>query len=61
MKFTVRFFALSLILAGAAAASVSSNTTQIFASRQAATSALPTPMCGPHVPTCPTQPDPSVR
>lgn len=59
MKLVVRIFALSVVVAGAAAASVSSSTTHAFTSHQSATSAMPIPGCGPHM--CPTQPDPNLR
>jgi hypothetical protein len=55
MKLAVRIFALSVVIAGAAAASLSSSTTHVR-SHQSATETLPIPACGPHVPTCPTQP-----
>jgi hypothetical protein len=54
MKLAVRIFALSVVIAGAAAASVSSSSTHNFGSRQSATETLPTPTCGPHMPGCPT-------
>jgi hypothetical protein len=53
MKLAVRILALSVVIAGAAAATVSSSTTHAFSSRQAVSSALPMPGCGPHIPTCP--------
>jgi hypothetical protein len=53
MKLAIRIFAFTVVIAGAAAASVSSSTTHAVASHQSATSALPVPQCGPHVPTCP--------
>jgi hypothetical protein len=53
MKLVVRIFALSVVIAGAAAASVSSSTTHAVRSHQAATETLPVPACGPYVPTCP--------
>jgi len=52
MKLAIRIFALSVVFAGAAAATVSSSTTHVIASHQSATSELPVPACGPHVPTC---------
>jgi flagellar basal body-associated protein FliL len=56
MKLAVRIFALSVVIAGAAAASLSSSTTHAVRSHQSATDTLPVPMCGPHIPTCPAQP-----
>ena len=53
MKLVVRIFALSVVIAGAAAASVSSSTTHAVRSHQSATETLPVPTCGPYVPTCP--------
>jgi hypothetical protein len=53
MKLVVRIFALSLVIAGAAAASVSSSTTNPVRSHQSATETMPVPACGPYVPTCP--------
>jgi hypothetical protein len=54
MKLAIRVFALSLVFAGVAAASVSSSTTNhVLASRQAVSTDLPVPMCGPGIPTCP--------
>jgi len=57
MKLAVRIFALSVVIAGAAAASVSSSNTRMVRSHQAATETLPVPACGPYVPTCPTNPN----
>jgi len=51
MKLALRVFAFGLVLAGAAAASLSSQN-HAFISHQSATSALPVPGCGPNVPTC---------
>jgi hypothetical protein len=56
MKLALRIFALSVVFAGAAAAAVSSSTTHVLASHQSATSAFPTPGCGPGMPTCPQTP-----
>jgi hypothetical protein len=52
MKLAVRVIALSFVLAGAAAVSLSSPTTHAVASHQSATSGLPVPLCGPDAP-CP--------
>jgi hypothetical protein len=54
MKLVVRIFALSLVIAGAAAASVSSTSSHPFRSHQSATETLPLPTCGPHMPGCQT-------
>jgi hypothetical protein len=53
MKLFVRIFALSVVIAGAAAASVSSSTIHSVASHQSVTERMPIPACGPYVPTCP--------
>ncbi|HEY1986957.1 MAG TPA: hypothetical protein VGG85_16190 [Terracidiphilus sp.] len=51
MKLAVRIFALTVVIAGAAAASVSSSSVRSISSHQSATETLPTPTCGPHI--CP--------
>jgi hypothetical protein len=61
MKLAVRILGLSVVLAGAAAATLSSSTTHALASSQAVSGKLPIPTCGPTVPTCPSQPSPNVR
>jgi hypothetical protein len=53
MKLAIRIFALSVVFAGVAAASVSSSAPHVLASHQSATSDLPVPSCGPGVPGCP--------
>ncbi|MGD0894168.1 MAG: hypothetical protein ABR923_21825 [Terracidiphilus sp.] len=53
MKLAIRIFALSVVFAGAAAAALSSSAPSVLASHQSATSAFPTPTCGPGVPGCP--------
>jgi hypothetical protein len=52
MKLAVRIFALSLVIAGAAAASLSSSSAHAIRSHQSATDTLPVPTCGPHMPGC---------
>ena len=59
MKLAIRIFALSVVVAGAAAASVSSASMKAFPSHQSATASMPNPYCGPHM--CPTQPTGNVR
>ena len=54
MKLAIRIFALSVVVAGAAAAATHSSSTHVLASHQSATSAFPVPQCGPGMPTCPT-------
>jgi hypothetical protein len=51
MKLAIRIFALSIVFAGAAAASVVPKTTPALPSHQSATSAMPIPACGPYI--CP--------
>jgi hypothetical protein len=53
MKTALRIIALSVVLAGAAAASISPSTTRVFASHQAANANMPIPLCAPGLPTCP--------
>jgi hypothetical protein len=53
MKTAIRVIALSLVLAGAAAASVSPSTARPFSSHQSATATNPIPLCAPGLPTCP--------
>jgi hypothetical protein len=61
MKLAVRIFAMSIVVVGLAAASVSSATSNTRPSHQALTStgpsndSLPIPQCGPYVP-CPSYP-----
>jgi hypothetical protein len=55
MKFVIRAFALTFVLAGAAAVSLSSATTSTVSNHLSATAGLPVPICGPNAP-CP--PDP---
>jgi len=52
MKLAIRIFALTVVLAGVAAASVSSSSSHV-ASTQAVPTSMPGPVCGPGVPTCP--------
>jgi hypothetical protein len=53
MKLAIRIIALSIVFAGAAAATVSSSTPHVIASHQSTTAELPTPGCGPGIPGCP--------
>jgi len=53
MKLAIRIFALSVVFAGLAAASLSSSTPKTFKSRQSATATMPIPWCAPGIPTCP--------
>lgn len=57
MKLAIRFFAMTIVCAGLAAASVSSGTTPTLPDHLSATVSvsgpmLPIPSCGPNVPTC---------
>jgi hypothetical protein len=52
MKLIVQIFALSVVLAGAAAASVSAPNAHVLPNHQAAPSLMPLPTCGPHMPGC---------
>jgi hypothetical protein len=47
MKLAFRVLALSVVVAGAAAASVSSSPKHMISSHQSATAGLPVPGCGP--------------
>jgi hypothetical protein len=53
MKLTIRIVALTVVLAGGAAASFSSSSSHATPSRQAVSSAMPAPVCVPGLPTCP--------
>ncbi len=49
MKLAIQIFALSIVVAGAAAASVSPKALNVIASHQSATASMPAPCCGPHL------------
>ncbi len=53
MKLALRIAALSVVIAGAAAASVSSASTHATPSRQVVSASMPGPVCVPGIPTCP--------
>lgn len=53
MKLIIRITALTVVLAGFAAASVSSSSHATPSSRQAVSAAMPAPVCTPGMPTCP--------
>jgi len=53
MKLAIRVLALSVVVAGFAAASLSSASTKTIVSHQAATASFPIPGCVPGLPTCP--------
>jgi len=50
MKLVIRIFALSVVVAGAAAAATSPKTAPAIPSHQSATVSMPGPMCGPGQP-----------
>jgi len=50
MKLVIRIFALSIVIAGAAAAATTSQTASALPSHQSATARLPFPACGPGMP-----------
>jgi hypothetical protein len=54
MKLAIRIFALAVVVAGAAAATVSSSTSHAVVRGQAVSASLPIPGCGPGIP-CPPQ------
>jgi len=53
MKLAIRVFALSVIVVGGVAATLSPRTQRHIASHQSATESLPVPQCVPGLPTCP--------
>jgi len=53
MKTAIRILALSVVLAGAAAASVAPSSSRLIASHQAANASNPIPLCAPGLPGCP--------
>ena len=54
MKLAIRIFALTIVVAGAAAATATSKTAPPIASHQSATASMPIPGCGPYI--CPPLP-----
>jgi hypothetical protein len=59
MKLAIRVLALSLVVAGAAAAAVTPKTAPAIASHQAASASFPIPICGPSTPCQPGNPSSS--
>jgi hypothetical protein len=57
MKLAVRILALSVVVAGGAAAAITPKTTPAIKSHQSATATMPVPGCVPGLPTCPTNPN----
>ena len=53
MKLVIRIFALSVVFAGVATASVSNSSARAIPSHQSATASNPIPLCAPGLPTCP--------
>jgi len=56
MTLAIRIFALFVVVAGGAAA-VSPKAGSVVPSGQAMSASIPTPSCGPHMPTCPATPE----
>jgi len=56
MKLAIRIFALSVVFAGAAAASIGSSNAKAVPSQQSATAHWPIPLCAPGLPTCAASP-----
>ena len=54
MKLAVRILALTVVVAGGAAAAITPKTAPVIKTHQSATATLPTPGCVPGLPTCPT-------
>jgi hypothetical protein len=54
MKLAIRIFAMTIVVAGVAAAATTPRTAQPVASHQSATASMPTPACGPYI--CPPLP-----
>ena len=52
MKLAIRIFALTIVVAGAAAAATTPKTASAIPSHQSATAHLPVPECGPGIPGC---------
>ena len=53
MKLALQIAALTIVVAGATAASISSSSSPSTPSRQAVSAAMPAPVCTPGIPTCP--------
>ena len=53
MKLVIRMFALTVVFAGVAAASVTPSAKPAIPSHQSATASNPIPVCAPGVPGCP--------
>jgi hypothetical protein len=54
MKLAVRILALTVVVAGGAAAAITPKTAPAINSHQAANATMPVPACVPGLPTCPT-------
>jgi hypothetical protein len=59
MKLAIRIFAMSVVLVGVAAASVSSSTPDTLATQQGFAAKMPIPICTPGAPGCPELPPPT--
>ena len=53
MKLVVRIFALSVVVAGVAAAAITPKNAPSLPSHQSPSATFPIPMCGPGIPGCP--------
>jgi hypothetical protein len=53
MKLVVRIFALSVVVAGVAAAALTPKNAPGIPSHQSPSATFPIPMCGPGIPGCP--------
>lgn len=61
MKITLRILALSLVVAGFAAAASTPRSAKIVPSHQSATAHNPIPACSPQVPCDPNDPDDNIQ
>ncbi len=50
MKFAIRIFALSIVVAGGAAAAITPKTAPALPSHQSSSATMPIPQCGPGMP-----------
>jgi hypothetical protein len=53
MKTAIRIFALTAVVAGAAAAAITPSAAKPVVSHQSATAKMPIPLCAPGLPGCP--------
>jgi hypothetical protein len=57
MKLVIRILALSVVVAGGAAAAITPKSAPAIKSHQSATASMPVPACVPGLPTCPSTPN----